>query len=96
MPGRIKNEKKVAELKELLDQVDKQGIAGSEAVAEHLVENGVERRGQAHWVKDETYKGANKDVFICDHCKHWQSVKKLKPNQRMYMNFCPFCGFEMI
>lgn len=93
MPKETK--RSVEELRELLDQVDKQGSVDNETVAEHLVRNGVVRRGHAHWIKDETYKGTSKDVFVCDHCKHWQSVKKLKPNQRMYMNYCPFCGFEM-
>ena len=64
-------------------------------IGEFLFENGVEPRERAKWMRDNSYKGSSKDIFICSGCLRWQSVKKLKPDQMMYMKYCPFCGARM-
>ena len=65
------------------------------SVGEFLFENGVEPRATARWIHDDSYQGKDKDVYICSGCLHWQSVKKSKSDQIMYMKYCPFCGAKM-
>lgn len=83
-------EKKVEELRKLLSETDKQ-----EDLAEYLVDHDVERRERAKWLRDDSYKGTSKEVYVCSSCGHWQSVKKVQNDQRMYMHYCPFCGARM-
>ncbi len=82
-------EKKLEELRELLQKADKQDPA------KDLLDHGVEVLHHAEWLKDTTYKGSSKEVFICSRCNHWQSVRKLQKDQKMYMRYCPFCGAKM-
>ena len=82
---------KVKKIQDLLNEAD---VIGTDP-AEFLFKNGVEPRVSARWMKDDTYVGKNKDMFICSECLHWQSVKKVEPDQVMYMKYCPFCGAKM-
>ena len=85
------DKEKLERIRELLTEADRLGVDR----AEFLLRYGVEPHAIGRWLKDETYTGESKDVFICSNCLHWQSVKKLKPDQVMYMKYCPFCGAKM-
>lgn len=62
--------------------------------AEYLLQNGVEWREAGEWIPDETYEGKHRVIYVCSRCLHWQSVAKSHV-QKMYMNYCPFCGAKM-
>lgn len=87
----MSDQEKLEQIRELADTCRRLG--GD--LPEFLLENGVEPRRTAKWIKDESYKGVSKDVFICSDCLHWQSVKKLRPERVTYMKYCPFCGAKM-
>ena len=88
----IKREKLVALMKLLAESREK----GSDAEqAEFLHEQGVEIREEAEWIKDESYKGGNKEIYVCSKCNHWQSVNKRTRDQILYKEYCPYCGRRM-
>lgn len=87
----MNDREKINRIRQLLDEAN---TVGAEP-AEFLFEHGLEERANAKWLRDKTYQGKDKDVFICNACLHWQSVKKLKPDQVLYMKYCPFCGARM-
>ena len=89
MADKSLRETKVEELRELLKKADKQELA------EYLIDHGVEVRKHASWLRDDSYKGTSKEVYVCSLCGHWQSVKKVQTDQKMYMRYCPFCGARM-
>lgn len=57
--------------------------------------SGIEPRGTAEWIMDETYNGKSKSIYVCSSCGHWQSIKKARDGQLCYMKYCPFCGSKM-
>ena len=63
-------------------------------IGEFLFENGVEPRESGKWIKSD-YNGKSKVIFFCSCCNHYQSVRKTKSDQVMYMKYCPFCGARM-
>ena len=62
--------------------------------AEIAVDKGYRKYRRGSWLKDESYKGNNKEIYRCSECEHWQSTKK-GDNKIFYMNYCPFCGSRM-
>lgn len=86
----IKREK-IRKLQEILHNAH---YAGSESEqAEFLLENGVELRGEAEWIKDPTYPRKDKTIYFCSHCNRWQAVRK--PEAIKYKHYCDFCGYRM-
>ena len=64
-------------------------------LATFLIERGFSFKEKARWRISTSYTGKNKDIYTCSLCGHWQSVKKARSDQVMYMRYCPFCGAEM-
>lgn len=62
--------------------------------AEYLLRHGVAWRASGEWIRDDTYQGKHRAIYVCSQCLHWQSVAKAR-EQKMYMNYCPFCGAAM-
>ena len=77
---------------ELTNKLVADALLNEKNVGEALLSFGIEPRDKAKWLRDSTYKGLSKDVYVCSACLHWQSVKKHAP---MYMRYCPHCGARM-
>ena len=77
---------------ELINKLVAHALLNNMNIGEALLSCGIEPRDKAKWLRDASYTGVSKDIYICSACLHWQSVKKHKP---MYMRYCPHCGARM-
>ena len=64
------------------------------SAAEAAFDKGYRKYRRGAWLRDESYRGKNKEIFRCSECGHWQSTKK-GDKKIFYMNYCPFCGSRM-
>lgn len=66
------------------------------SIAEGAYSKGFRKLRRGEWIKDDTYPGKTKKIYICSLCKRWQAVKNNKhTDQLQFMNYCPSCGARM-
>ena len=80
---------------ELMNGIVADALLNGQNVGELLLSNGVEPKATGKWLKDGTYHGLSKEIYICSSCLHWQSVRRSKKEQIAYMKYCPYCGAKM-
>lgn len=65
----------------------------AERCAEYLVDNDYRKERFCEWVRDGTYEGKDKEIYVCSACNRYQTVKKSQKQSRLkYLRFCPVCG----
>lgn len=74
---------------------DKKTNEGAETKAAADAEREYERERYGQWVKDDAYKGKNKEIFRCSLCGHYETVKKNGRGLKS-MSYCHACGAAML
>ena len=88
----IKREK-IRKLQEILHAAHQLDTEYDQAV--FLEESGLELRDEAEWIKDPTYTGKSKTIYVCSRCNRWQEVRKSNPDAIKYKRYCDSCGRRM-
>lgn len=69
----------------------------AQLIATHLVAIDYRKERYCEWVRDETYAGKDKEIYVCSACNRYQSIKKSRSREKLkYLRFCPVCGAKAI
>lgn len=81
-----------AELEEICESYEQ-----AQMLAEHLIELDYRKERFCEWVRDESYQGKDKEIYVCSACNRYQSIKKSQSRDKLkFLCFCPVCGAKAI
>lgn len=69
----------------------------AQELAEHIIALDYRKERYCEWVRDESYTGKDKEIFVCSACNRYQSIKKSVSREKLkYLRFCPVCGAKAV
>ena len=65
----------------------------AEIIAEELIKLDYRKERYCEWIRDETFTGKSKELYICSACNWYQAIKKTPyRNKLTHLKYCPSCG----